>query len=229
MGEQSKSGIYKTLYILLGIISLVIGLTVAKVLGIFNKGLDLESETLKDKGVYIFSSPRQLSAFSLTSHDAQPFELEQFKQHWSLVFFGYTSCPDVCPTTLSMLNKVKTLSDGKGYESKDFQTVMMTVDPARDTVEQLKTYVPFFNPSFIGVTGNVDTIAALATEFHVVFAKSAGESDDPDVYHMDHSGHIAIVNPHGLYHGFMRPPFDIGLISDVMEALYQQSPTPATP
>ena len=89
-------------------------------------------------------------------------------------------------------------------EKKNLQVVMLTVDPERDTEAKLAAYVPYFNPDFIGVTGNPYQILNLATQLSVVYAKVPTGGND---YTLDHSGNVVIINPRGDYHGFFRPPF----------------------
>ena len=119
------------------------------------------------------------------------------------LFFGFTYCPDVCPTTMAFLdNFVAGLDED---ERLDTQVVMVSVDPARDTVEQLAQYVPFFNPTFIGVTGELLDIHRFATALNTPFRKVAGSGDD---YQVDHSANVVLINPKGDYHGFFKAPLD---------------------
>ncbi|MCP4841297.1 MAG: SCO family protein, partial [Halieaceae bacterium] len=90
-------------------------------------------------------------------------------------------------------------------ERLDTQVVMVSVDPARDTVEQLATYVPFFNPTFTGVTGEFLDIHRFATALNTPFRKVAGSGDD---YQVDHSANVVLINPKGDYHGFFKAPLD---------------------
>ena len=218
MSSPSSSGVKKTVFILIAIISAVIGLTAAKVLGVFTPSPSFSKDELKNQGIYVFEKSREIKPFELMTHNQEAFNLSTLKGHWNLLFFGYTSCPDICPTTLSTLNKVH--KNSKAEQHPDFKVYMVTVDPDRDTPNKLQTYVPFFNEAFGGVTGNIEVIGSLATQLNVVFAKAPiMDETDPSVYHMDHSGQIAIVDPNGLYHGFIRPPFNVDLIVDVMAFL----------
>ncbi len=120
------------------------------------------------------------------------------------MFFGYTHCPDICPTTLSFLNQfIKQL---EGTEAQDTQVIMVTVDPARDTVDKMATYVPYFNPAFIGVTGDFLNIHRFATALNAPFRKVT----EPDGnYLMEHGSSVVLINPRGDYHGFFRAPLDL--------------------
>ena len=128
---------------------------------------------------------------------------ERFEGRWSLVFFGFTHCPDICPTTMAFLDGfVASLEED---EAADTQVVMVTVDPARDTVEQLAGYVPYFNPAFVGVTGEFLDVHRFATALNTPFRKVPGQGDD---YQVDHSANVVLINPRGDYHGFFKAPLD---------------------
>jgi protein SCO1/2 len=162
-----------------------------------------ESE-MKINGLYLLETPRDIGEFELVDHHGAPFNRVRFKGNWSLVFFGFTYCPDVCPTTMTFLNEfTASLED---TEAQDTQVVMVSVDPARDSVQQLASYVPFFNPEFIGVTGEFLDIHRFATALNTPFRKVMGEGED---YQVDHSSNIVLINPRGDYHGFFKAPLDL--------------------
>ncbi|CAA0114936.1 SCO1 protein [Halioglobus japonicus] len=162
-----------------------------------------ESE-MRINGLYVFETPRDIGEFALVDHHGDAFDPARFEGQWTLVFFGFTHCPDICPTTMSFLNKFVTSLEGT--EAEDTQVVMVSVDPARDTVEQLATYVPFFNPEFTGVTGEFLDIHRFATALNTPFRKVPGEGDD---YQVEHSANVALINPRGDYHGFFKSPLDL--------------------
>ena len=105
---------------------------------------------------------------------------------------------------MAFLNQFMASLDGT--EAQDTQVVMVSVDPARDTVQQLASYVPFFNPEFIGVTGDFLDIHRLATALNTPFRKVTGAGDD---YLVDHSANVVLINPRGDYHGFFKAPLDL--------------------
>jgi protein SCO1/2 len=158
---------------------------------------------MKINGLYLHQTPRNIGDFSLIDHHGNAFNPERLKDRWSLVFFGFTYCPDICPTTMAFLNEfVAALED---TEAEDIQVVMVSVDPARDTVEKLAGYVPFFNPDFIGVTGDFLDIHRFATALNTPFRKVPGQGES---YQVDHSSNIVLINPRGDYHGFFKAPLD---------------------
>jgi protein SCO1/2 len=127
----------------------------------------------------------------LSDHNGQRRTLADFKGKVVAVFFGFTHCPDVCPTTLvEMANVMKEL----GGDSGRLQVLFVSVDPERDTAEVLKRYVPAFHPSFLGLTGNADEIARAAKEFKIYYQKQKLPSGG---YTMDHSAGTYILDDEG--------------------------------
>jgi protein SCO1/2 len=120
--------------------------------------------------------------FELTAHDGKPRKLADFRGKIVTVFFGFTQCPDVCPTTLSeMVEVMKLLGDKAGQ----VQVLFITVDPERDTRELLAQYVPAFDPRFLGLYGDAAATTKVAREFKIFYQKVAGSS--PGSYTIDHS------------------------------------------
>ena len=164
----------------------------------------LPATEMKINGAYMFETPRNIGEFALLDHHGQVFDGARFEGKWTLVFFGFTTCPDICPTTMSFLNDfIKQL---EGTEAEDTAVVMISVDPARDSVEQLAGYVPFFNPDFTGVTGEFLEIHKVATALNTPFRKVPGQGKD---YLIDHSANVVLINPRGDYHGFFKSPLDM--------------------
>lgn len=160
-------------------------------------------EQLREQGVFIFDQPRIIKPFELLDHKGEPFTRKRLQGRWTLVFFGFTFCPDICPTTMAMLNTAVTGIEDETISSST-EVVMVSVDPARDTVEKLAPYMGYFNPSFTGVTGEFLRIHALATNLNAAFQKVPGGGDN---YTVDHSAYVFLINPKGDYHGFFKPPF----------------------
>jgi len=159
---------------------------------------------MRANGLFIFDTPRDPGQFALTSHKGAVFNEESLEGDWTLLFFGFTFCPDVCPTTLSFLAGLKESLEGTEAESTD--VVMVSVDPARDTVDQLSQYVPYFHPEFLGVTGEFPEILSFARRFNAPFRKVPTEDGD---YQVDHSANVVLINPQGDFHGFFRAPLDL--------------------
>tara|TARA_Y100000766_G_C18445688_1_gene383468 strand:- start:27 stop:569 length:543 start_codon:yes stop_codon:yes gene_type:complete len=155
-------------------------------------------------GLFLFDTPRALGDFSLVDHNAEPFTQTALIGHWTLVFFGFTHCPDICPTTMAELAELKAqLAD---TEARDARVAMVSVDPARDTPERLADYVPYFHPDFLGVTGEFADILSFAQRLNAPFREV---SEPEGAYQMEHSANVMLINPRGDYHGFFRTPLDI--------------------
>lgn len=131
-------------------------------------------------------------SLELTGHDGKVRTLADFGGKVLVVFFGFTHCPDVCPTTLARLAKVM---KALGGDAQRVQVVLVTVDPARDTPELLAQYVTAFNPTFLGLTGDAAALDRTAKEFRVIFQKQAGQT--PETYTVDHSSGIYVFDPKG--------------------------------
>ncbi len=130
--------------------------------------------------------------FKLTDPDGKQRTLADFRGKVVVMFFGYTQCPDACPTTLSELAAVmQTL----GPDAAQVQVLFVTVDPERDTAELLKQYVPAFDPTFLGLRGDAQATAEVAKEFKVLYQKQPGTT--PATYSMDHSAGTFIFDPEG--------------------------------
>jgi len=141
------------------------------------------------------------SGFALLDHTGKPRTLADFKGKVVALFFGYTQCPDVCPTTMAEMAAVM---KALGPAAKDVQVLFVTLDPERDTQQLLAEYVPAFHPDFIGLVGDKAATDKVAKEFKVFYAKSPGK--EPGSYSVDHSsasyifdrsGHVRLYVRHG--------------------------------
>ena len=130
--------------------------------------------------------------FALTDHTGQLRHLADFRGKAVVMFFGYTQCPDVCPTTLAAMRDTMKLL---GPDAARVQVLFVTVDPARDTQQLLAQYVPWFDPSFLGLRGDEATTAAVTRDFKVFYAKVPGK--DAGSYSIDHSASSYVFDPQG--------------------------------
>jgi protein SCO1 len=153
---------------------------------------------------YILPKPDALASFKLVKHDDTPFDNDSLKGRWSFLIFGYTYCPDFCPTALVVFTEIHGLLTQRPEGARDVQFVMVSVDPERDTTALLKEYVPQFNREFIGVTGAPAEIARLAESVGAVYAKVPGSSERN--YLIDHSTAVLLVNPQGKLQGVFAAP-----------------------
>lgn len=128
--------------------------------------------------------------FALTDHTGKLRHLADFKGKAVILFFGYTQCPDVCPTTLTAM---KETMKALGPDAQRVQVLFATLDPNRDTPKLLAEYVPWFDPSFLGLWGDEQTIAATAKDFKVFYAKQPGK--EPGSYSIDHTAASYVFDP----------------------------------
>jgi len=140
------------------------------------------------------------SEFSLIDHNGNRVTEADFLGRWQLVFFGFTHCPDVCPTTLAYMANVL---DRFGGEVERVAPIFITVDPSRDTPEVMAEYVQAFHPKLVGLTGSEAEVAAAAQSFRVYYERMEEETA-PDGYLMAHSGHIYLMTPEGRFEDVFR-------------------------
>jgi protein SCO1/2 len=151
---------------------------------------------------------------ALPDLDGRMRTLDDFKGKVTVLFFGYTQCPDVCPTTLAELAQVK---KALGADGDKLQGVFVTIDPERDTPQVLRAYVASFDPAFIALRGNADQTAAAAKEFKVFYAKVPGKS--PGSYTMDHTAASYVFDPAGRLRLFVRYGSGTTALADDVRAL----------
>jgi len=142
--------------------------------------------------------------FSLTGPEGKTVSLEDFRNKVVLIYFGYTFCPDVCPITLSNL---KLLMLGLQEKADDVQVIFVSIDPERDTFEKLKDYVPYFHPTFIGLTGSEEDIAAVAKKYQTFYLKQKVESEAG--YLMAHTDVVILVDQNGRFRGRYKSKYDL--------------------
>jgi len=140
------------------------------------------------------------SEFSLIDHNGNRVTEADFLGRWQLVFFGFTHCPDVCPTTLAYMANVL---DRLGGEVERVTPIFVTVDPSRDTPEVMAEYVQAFHPKLVGLTGSEAEVAAAAQSFRVYYERMEEETA-PDGYLMAHAGHIYLMTPEGRFEDVFR-------------------------
>jgi protein SCO1/2 len=162
----------------------------------------LSNEQLKDLGLYLIDPARNLGSFNLTDSNGKEFLPNNFEGKWNVLFFGFTFCPDICPITMSMLSRIEKEIDSQ--ELDKIRIFLVTVDPDRDSPDQLKVYLENFSENFIGLTGGLDQIYNFATRVNAPFSPISN-SKDPH-YTVDHTGSIILINPEGNYAGFFRAP-----------------------
>jgi protein SCO1 len=157
----------------------------------------------------ILPQPRDLPPLDLVDQDNRPLPRDFLRNRWTVVFFGFTQCPDVCPTTLATLAQMKKKLADLPAEQQP-RVLLVSVDPERDTAAILKPYVTFFDPSFLGATGTLAATGQAATAFSVPFAKVPLPDGG---YTMDHGAGLFVVSPAGALAAYSSPPFDAAVLA----------------
>jgi len=181
------------------------------------------TQELRQLGATIYPQASALPAFTLSDQFGQTFTQDRLLDKWTLVFFGFTSCPDICPLTMNELAQFVDALQNTPFAA-DTAVVLITVDPERDSDAAMADYMASFNSDFIGLNGQAQQIARLADELYVTYADSraSGQTQtghqshipanvehelmDQQDYLINHSGHIALINPAGRYHAVLRAP-----------------------
>ena len=166
------------------------------------------------KGLIVDSPPTKLPAFKFVDHNGKVFDNSRFKDKWSMVFFGYTNCPDVCPTSLTVMDKV---SKQPGLP-ENIQYVFVSVDPKRDTPDKLKDFVEYFNAKFIGATGDKSEIDKFQEPLGVIYDFEGDTSSDD--YIVTHFAAIYIIDPQGRERAYVLPPHKDTQVGDAFRLVY---------
>ena len=135
---------------------------------------------------------RTVPPFTLASGEGEPLTESVLEGRWSLMFFGFTNCPDVCPITLSVMKQV--VDELERREIEPMQVVFTTVDPVRDTPARMREYVNYFDEDFVPVSGELDDVMALTKALGIVAAFTAND-EDPDAYAVDHTASMLLIDP----------------------------------
>lgn len=186
----------------IGIFSLVIGLWLSQQMLTNNN----DNKIPKNLDATVLPNARPLAGFNLVEQNGQIFGPEQLKGHWSFLFFGFTNCPDVCPTTLKVMQSVwKTLPTKVG-DSGHPKLYFVSVDPDRDKPETLKQYVKFFHSEFNGLTGKLDEIDKLTNQIGILYGYDEKDGDNDLEYIVNHSAQLILVDPKGRMRAVISPP-----------------------
>ena len=172
----------------------------------------LSANELLANGLYLFESPKEISDFSFYSADKTEFTKSDLIGKWTLMYFGFTRCPDECPTTMYQMSKLIKVLREKEFPLEDKQWVLVSIDPERDTPEVIDKYAKGFDEDFVGVVNIRPMLLSLATQLSVNNVMPNSESMDHS--HLDnHVNNIILLNPEGEFAGIFRPPFDVSRLS----------------
>ena len=157
----------------------------------------------------VMQSPSPVTNFTLTGPEGQPVSLRDFRGKIVILYYGYTFCPDVCPATLTKAAHARQLL---GKQADEVQVIMVSLDPQRDTPQTLATYMNYFDPTFIGLTGSGDDIAAATIPLGIYY--QVQEHADSDSYLIDHTATTSVIDRHG----YLRLVYPFGTTSEEMAA-----------
>ena len=172
---------------------------------------DSRAVLLPNQVITLFPDPKPLTAFALTDHKNRVFDLASLKGKWSFLFFGFTHCPDICPTTLAVLARARDNIAKNTVGAKDIQFVFISVDPNRDTTSKLGQYVDYFDTTFLGVTGDNAQIGSLAGQLGAAYQVEI--KPGLENYPVYHSAAVFLLDPRARYHAVFTPPHDAEAIS----------------
>jgi len=226
---RPRKGLFRTVASCLLIVVLSVGLLVSRLVG--ERLPDVEQ--LSAQGLVVLPRPREMPPLALVDEDGRSFSPhDQFRGRWSLVFFGFTHCPDICPATMAVLSQVREqLADYRDLQSR-LALYLVSVDPERDSPAVMREYLSWTNGRIRGVTGEHGRIAAFAGQVGVAFGKvplsrdygGAGHHDHHQGaanggYMVDHSTQILIFNPRGHLHGYLKMPHEPQMIAQALRVL----------
>lgn len=218
MNSESTKQNY-TLFILLAVVMLLLGVAAA---GWFFSNKHSEPELPKDLAATFLPKGRLIQGLHLMDHNQAAFTEARFKDHWSFLFFGFTNCPDVCPTTMVVMKSVWQSMSAKDRQAPTPQLFFISVDPDRDKPEKLKMYATFYHPEFVGVTGSNDQIDVLTRQVSVLYGYEDDEVNGG--YTVNHSAQIVLIDPSGKMRAVFSPPHvpqDILRTFEKIRALYE--------
>lgn len=163
------------------------------------------ANNVKIDGVFL-AQTKEINDFHLTASNGKPFTKENLKGHWTMIFFGFTNCGMVCPTTMAALNDMYKKLEKDLPANQMPQVVMVSVDPDRDTLDRMKGYVASFNPNFIGTRAEIGETVALEKQLHIAAAKMQVDGQGKNQYTINHSAEILLFNPKGQLQAYLAYP-----------------------
>lgn len=178
---------------------------------------DSRAMLLPDRVMTVFPNPKPLAAFRLVDHRNREFDPTQLRGKWTFLFFGFTHCPDICPTTMALLARVRENIARSAGGAEDVQVVFVSVDPNRDAAENLRQYVSHFDQNFVGATGADSQLRSLADQLGATY--EVAYKQDAENYPVYHSAEIFLLDPEARFHAVFTTPLDAEVISRRFQAL----------
>jgi protein SCO1/2 len=181
------------------------------------------------QSVYLLPNPKQLQDFQLTDDGGRLFNRLRLMNHWTFMYFGYTNCPDVCPMTTSLLNKVYSALSRRPEIQSDTQVVFVSVDPMRDTPQSLRSYINYFNEKFIAVVGPENSLDELTGQMDAKHQLLYSENfiTHKKTIRVLHDSSIYLIDPLGRIYAIFTPPFTAEMVKErylsIREVLFKSN------
>jgi protein SCO1/2 len=175
------------------------------------------------RGATLLPSPRALPAFSLQQSDGTPLTNDELRGHWTVVFLGFTHCPDVCPTTLAQLAGAQKQWAALPAATRP-RVLFVSADPERDSPALTGEYAHAFHPDTLAATAPLPQLEDFARSLSLVFMKAPGPSGRADDYSIDHSAALVLLDPQARMAGVAQPPFDVPALAAGLQALTASAP-----
>lgn len=213
-----NSSIRLTLFCLLLIVVLIFALVVGRQVFLVGSQEPIPAPELTELNTYVYDQPRQLAEFTLSNENGETVTRESLKGRWTFAFVGYTNCLDICPAAMANLRRTEQLLPD---ELPQPEYLLVSADPEHDTPEKLREYTDFFGERFHGLTGDLETLRALAKSLGAVFLHREVDGE----LLVDHSGHFALLNPDGELAAVIQPPHNPEQLAEAFERIYQWAKT----
>lgn len=204
------------LFLSIGIIALILGVT-AWLICFAPRPSTTGTVGMTTQKATLLPQLKTLPPFSLTDQAGNRFDNQRLVGRWTFLSFGYTHCPDVCPTTLAMLTNMQQQLAAQ-TTVPTYQIAFVSIDPERDTPERLAEYVHYFDPDFLGITGSEEELQRLTRPLGILYEKVTEEQSAMG-YVMDHSASIILIDPEGRYQALFSPPHDARLMAEDFMAI----------
>ena len=191
-------------------IAIVLSITILFAFFIIYFGMirpSLQPKEIQVDGTYL-TQATPINNFKLTDNHGNPFTKDNLMGHWTMLFFGFTNCGMVCPTTMASLNTMYKALQTQLPDDRLPQVVFISVDPDRDSVARINGYVTAFNPHFMGARGDITETVALEKQLHIVAAKMQVDGMGKNNYTINHSAEILLVNPAGKLQAYFSFPHE---------------------
>ncbi len=209
MSRTTASGKNKKLIFII-VLAIVL---VAAVEWYFNFLQNRESEKNIQIDGILLAKPKEINDFHLMASNGKPFSKENLNGHWTMMFFGFTNCGMICPVTMAALSDMYKQLEKDLPANQMPQVVMVSVDPDRDSVEKMKSYVTSFNPHFIGARADMAETVPLEKQLHVTAVKMQADGADKNQYSINHSAEIMLFNPKGQLQAYFSYPHQAAKIA----------------